>query len=81
MFKKSVANLSKERLEKVLIADKHFNPSKISKVMKSDLFFLLKNYSDVTEDNLKLEINVDEMGSYNIVINATCNRLKKLGSI
>lgn len=81
MFLKNPASLGVDRLKKVLISDKHFNPERIKEVIKSDVLYILKNYTDVEADNLNFEINVDKEGGYKIEINATCKRLKVLGSM
>ncbi len=75
------AKIGVNRLKKVLISDKHFNPERIKEVIKSDILYILKNYTDVEADNLKFEINVAPDGGYEILVNASCKRLKILGSI
>ena len=75
------AKIGIERLKKVLISDKHFNPERLKDVMKSDILAVLQNYTDITSDNLKFNIEVDQMGKYKILINADCSRLKFLGSM
>ena len=75
------AKIGVDRLKKVLISDKHFNPERIKEVIKSDILYILKNYTDVEADDLNFEINVADAGGYKINIDATCSRLKVLGSI
>ena len=70
-----------ERLRSVLINDKKDNPSKIINVLKSDILFVLKNYMDISSDNLEVGINMDSLGKYNITILATVQRLKTLNCI
>jgi septum formation topological specificity factor MinE len=81
MRKHSPAKIGVDRLKKVLISDKHFNPERIKEVIKSDILYILKNYTDVEADDLNFEIDVNEEGGYKINIDANCTRLKVLGSI
>lgn len=80
MFK-SNANESAERLKKVLIADKHFNPEYIKRVILSDLYSLLNNYADIKPENLNLDIEIDKNGDYIFKFNAKTSRLKIFGSL
>jgi len=75
------ANIGVERLKKVLISDKHFNPERIEEVMKSDILGILQNYTDLKGENLNFNIEVNKFGGYHITVDATCTRLKVLGSI
>lgn len=75
------AKVGVERLKKVLISDKHFNPERIKEVIKSDIFYILKNYTDIDIEDVNFEINVNNMGGYEILLEANCSRLKFLGSI
>lgn len=78
---KTPAKVGVERLKKVLISDKHFNPERIEEVMKSDMLNILQNYTDVEGENLNFTIEVNPLGGYNIKVDASCSRLKFLGSI
>lgn len=77
----SPAKIGVDRLKKVLISDKHFNPEHIKEVIKSDILYLLKNYTDIEADNLQFDINVSNDGGYDINIVGSCKRLKVLGSL
>jgi|LGVF01.2.fsa_nt_gb septum formation topological specificity factor MinE len=81
MFYNTPAKVGVDRLKRVLISDKHFNPERIKEVIKSDILYILKNYTDVKAEDLTFEINVNQDGGYNMVVNASCKRLKVLGSI
>jgi septum formation topological specificity factor MinE len=75
------AKIGVERLKKVLISDKHFNPERIQEVMKSDILTVLQNYTDVDSEQITFLIEVNPQGGYDIKVNASCSRLKILGSI
>ncbi len=80
-LKKSPAKIGADRLKKVLISDKHFNPERVKNVIKSDIYSLLINYADISSETLDLKIEINENGGYNISVNAKANRLKVLGNI
>lgn len=70
-----------ERLRNVLKSDKRDNPNKILNVLKSDILYVLKNYMEITSDDLDVNINVTSTGTYSITILADVNRLKTLNCI
>lgn len=70
-----------ERLRNVLKSDKRDNPNKILNVLKSDILYVLKNYMEITSDDLDVNINVTSSGTYSITILANVNRLKTLNCI
>lgn len=70
-----------ERLRNVLKSDKRDNPNKILNVLKSDILYVLKNYMEITSDDLDVNINVTSAGTYSITILADVNRLKTLNCI
>ncbi|MDD4211573.1 MAG: cell division topological specificity factor MinE [Clostridia bacterium] len=77
----NTAKVGVDRLKKVLISDKYFNPERIKEVIKSDILYVLKNYTDVEAEDLNCDINIEDNGGYKINIDAICSRLKVLGSI
>ncbi len=64
------------RLNSVLIKDKQENPNKILAVLRSELLYLLKNYMEISPDNLDVHITLNEKGCYRIEIEALVKRLK-----
>ncbi len=80
-FISSKAKESEERLRKVLIADKHFNPENVKRVITSDVFMLLNNYAEIKPENLELDIEITDNGDYVFNIEARCSRLKIFGSL
>lgn len=77
----SKAKECENRLHKVLIADKHFNPESIKRVMQSDLYYLLSNYAEVNPENFEFDIDINSKGEYEFSFKAKCNRLKIFGSL
>ena len=70
-----------ERLRNVLKSDKKDNPNKIINVLKSDILYILKNYMEITSDNLEVNISVTSTGVYNVTVLANVSRLKTLNCI
>ena len=70
-----------ERLRNVLKSDKQDNPHKIINVLKSDILYILKNYMEITSDNLEVNISVTSTGVYNVTVLANVSRLKTLNCI
>ncbi len=68
--------LSVDRLKNVIIADKKDNPKKIEKVLKAELLNVIKNYFDVTYDDMDLSILINKDGMYDIQINAVSKTIK-----
>lgn len=73
--------LCAERLRNVLVSDKKDNPNKILNVLKSDLIYVLKNYMEITCDDMDLTIQVTNTGTYTISMMANVKRIKTLNCI
>ena len=58
------------RIKQLLINDRKDNPNKLIGLIKSEIFFILKNYMDVKIDDLILDIGIDNNGKY--VLNLSC---------
>lgn len=70
-----------ERLKNVLVIDKKYNPNKILNVLKSDILYVFKNYMEINNENLEVNIAVTLLGTYNITVLANVSRLKTLNCI
>jgi len=81
MFFETPASENINRLKRVLIADKHFNPENIKRVIRSDVYNLLKNYADIMPEDVFLDIEITGGGEYEITIKAECKRLKIFGAL
>lgn len=67
---------SQDRLKSMIIIDKKENPQRIERLIKSELLYVLKNYFDVTYENLEVDIFVDKDGAYNLNLNLKSNTIK-----
>lgn len=81
MFFETQASENVNRLKRVLIADKHFNPESIKRVIKSDEYNMLKNYADILPEDIFLDIDITNSGEYEITVKAHCKRLKIFGAL
>ena len=72
---RDLANLE-NRLKNIIVADKKENPEKIERLLKSEIMNVLKNYFDITSENVSLSILINDDGKYDLQINAISSFLK-----
>lgn len=68
--------LLENRLKNIIISDKKENPSKIEKVLKSEIINVLKNYFEITSEDVNLNILINKDGLYDIQINFVSRSIK-----
>lgn len=68
--------LLENRLKNIIISDKKENPSKIEKVLKSEIINVLKNYFEITSEDVNLNILINKDGLYDIQINFVSRAMK-----
>lgn len=73
--------LYENRLKNILVADKEENPMKVINVLRCDLLTTLKNYMEITNEELEVSITVDEFGFYVFNAYSRVRRLKNLSAI
>lgn len=66
----------KNRLKNIIVADKKENPEKIERLLKSEIMNVLKNYFDITSEDVSLSILINDDGKYDLQINAISSFLK-----
>ena len=81
MFINKVKDKGVLRLKNVLMSDKYTNPERLNEVIKSDILYVLKNYMDISADDIKLNFTLNEEGSYQLRLSASCKRLKLLSAM
>lgn len=72
---KDLVNLE-NRLKNIIVADKKNNPEKIERLLKSEIMNVLKNYFDITSEDVSLSILINDDGKYDLQINAISSFLK-----
>lgn len=63
-----------DRLKNIISSDRQENPLKIEKLLKAEILNLLKNYFDISQDDLSLSILINKDGRYDIQINFVSNK-------
>ena len=84
MKKKEISVLDNgtvSRLNDVLKKDKELNPTYITDVVKSDVYYMINNYFEVEFSDVAVKIDVDNHNQYNIVIDIKGDRLKIMRTI
>lgn len=71
---KEVAVLD-NRLKQILINDKKDNPNKIVGLLKSEFFYVLKNYMDIKMEDLQVDIGIDNNGKYLLTLSCEVQRI------
>lgn len=65
-----------ERLKNVLCGDKKQNPEKMIKIVKAEVFQLLKNYFEIDGDGIDVKIKVENnQYDVNISFSSSCIRI------
>ena len=64
------------RLKNIIVAKKKENPEKIERLLKSEIMNVLKNYFDITSEDVSLSILINDDGKYDLQINAISSFLK-----
>lgn len=64
------------RLRNIIISDKRQNPCRIEKILKSELINIMRNYFDISSDDLDLSILVREDGRYSVQMNVVSRTIK-----
>lgn len=68
-------SIGEERLKRVLGVDKKQNPEKMVKIIKSEVFCLLKDYFEFDGDDIDVNIAVSD-NSYNVNISFVSKSIK-----
>lgn len=79
-MKSELQLMCETRLKNVLVKNKEDNPSKIKNVLKSEILYILKNYMEISAENLDLDIFVDNNGYYQLQLLAKARRIKPASS-
>jgi septum formation topological specificity factor MinE len=64
------------RLKNIIVADKQENPIKIKKVVRAEIIQVLRNYFDVSMDDVDFDIVITDDGFYNIIIDVVSRNMK-----
>lgn len=67
-----------ERLKEMIVLDKQDSPQKMNRLIKSEMVFLLKNYFDVTAEDVSVDLDINEQGRYTIVVSALARNIRNV---
>lgn len=65
-----------DRLKSMMLIDKSEAPQKINKVLKAEMIYLLKNYFDISAEDIEVDLGVAQSGEYILSITAKSRFLK-----
>lgn len=65
-----------DRLKNVIVSDKRENPIRIERVLKAELYNVIRNYFEVSNDDIDLSIIIREDGRYDLQLNAKSRVIK-----
>ncbi len=71
----------KRRLDSVIIKDKETNPKYLTKVIKSDFYYLISNYFEVDFEDIAVDITVNDNNQYVLTLSCLGERVKLMKSI
>ena len=63
------------RIKQMLINDRKENPNKIISLLKSEVFYIFKDYMDIKMEDINLDIGIDNNGKYVINLNVETGRI------
>ena len=64
------------RLKKIISSDKKENPIKIERLLKSEIYYILKNYFEINSEDMSLNLKINEDGKYQLQLNAISRSIK-----
>ena len=80
-MKNELQVLFEDRLKNVLVKDKNDSPYKVINILKSELLNILKNYMEVSQNDLNINFSLNNDGLYNLEIFAQVKRFKQVSAI
>ncbi len=67
------------RLKKVLIYNKDLPSNAIQNIIKSDIIKVLNGYTQLIEDSVFVNFNIEKDGGYNFSISGKVSHIKDIG--
>ena len=62
------------------IMDKKEVPQRVNKILKAELLYVLKNFFDISSEDICLEISVDKNRRYVLDVHMTSKNIKSIRS-
>ena len=73
------AKVGLERIKKVLLLDKTGAQEDVTAVLRSDAYDLLDSYFEVDPQSIKAEVDVNDLGYYEVKLSARAFRVRGIG--
>jgi len=80
-MKNELQLIVEDRLKNVLVKDKDETPNKVLNILKSELIYVLKNYMELSGNDIDISFNLNGEGFYTLEIFAQIKRLKHISAI
>ncbi len=68
-----------DRLNQILINDKHFNPDRLNELLGAEVYRVLAEFMIIKRDDVRSIIEFDEYGNVIFKCKVCANRLKPVG--
>lgn len=72
---------TEKRAERVLFVDKLISPINFKQTIKLEIYSALKDFMNISPDNIKMTIAVSEKGDYKIDFSVITNQIKPVGVV
>jgi len=72
----NIQQIAEVRLKNALNASKHFNSERFSSILKAEIYDILKNYTELKQEDFKIEIIINDDGEYILKMTAKIRKLK-----
>ena len=69
-----------DRLKNIIVSDRVEKPMRIERILKSEILCVMRNYFEITGDDIDLSILIREDGRYDIQINILSRKIKMVNS-
>ncbi len=77
----SMQKYCETRLRNMMIKDKGENARKIDGVLRAEILYVLKNYLELEEYDMDIDISINQKGFYDLTIKAECRNIKSVSYI
>lgn len=67
-----------ERLKRIVVLDKMEVPSKITKIIKAEMLYLLKNFFEISSEDLDINISLDKDRRYVMDVKVVSKNIKNV---
>ena len=77
----SISKYCETRLRNLMIKDKGDTTSRINNVLRAEIMYVLKNYFELQDYDMDIDILINSRGYYEVLIKAECRNIKRVSYI